>query len=115
MIPARSVRAPRCVVLDLTPRLLADALGRLLAERGLAVTQATTDGAELAPSRVAVAVIGGRDPEVAHAEIVVRLPEEGLSEALTAVTVVRPAGSVQVTVGGVEGLLDLVVALVAGQ
>lgn len=112
-------RRPPVVGLEAAPELLADALSRIIAQRGLEVVRLSS--AEDAPyegqrsNDVDVAVVCGGVPGCAPADVVVCLPEGDLdaSEATTDVLVVGPHGHVTVEVTDLERLVELVVELLA--
>lgn len=115
MASARVSGSTRTVGLGVQPRLLADLLGRIFADHGLAVTLIGPCGhvrEELDQSHIDVAVICGPPPDDVDADTLVQLPEHGLSpDALTEVAVVRPDGRLSVEVADLHALVDLVVDL----
>lgn len=106
----------------LSPELLADVLGRVIAGRGVEVIrlpvgeETAEEGPDEPPSGVDVAVVSEEPPpEGVPAEIVVWLPEGGLHTwgAGTEVLVTAPHGEANVEVADLDGLVELIVKLTA--
>lgn len=106
------------MTVNIGPELLADALLRVLAERGLGdVPVSDVEGVALSLVQVEVALVSkeqlrGRAPKELPAPVVVCLPEHAFSEAATKVAVFGRSGRHVVEMGSLEDLVDLVAELV---
>lgn len=105
------------MAVSIGPELLADALLRVLAERGLGdVPVSDVERVALSLVRVEVALVSkeqlrGRAPQQLPAPVVVCLPEHAFSEAATKVVVFGRSGRHVVEVGSLEDLVDLIAEL----
>lgn len=111
---------PPVVRLEVTPELFADALGRIIADRGLAVIPSGLDFSSRADDQqqpamdVDVVVVSGQAPvDRAAARVVLWVPEGQLDvwDTATEVVVGGPRGHESVLVAGLDDLVDLIVEL----
>lgn len=97
--------APERIVVDVTPRLLADALVRLLSDAGLDVLRLGPGG--VPPGNVAVAIVTSTSAATARlADVVVELGSDPDGHAAARVTGV--VGTPVVTLDGVSTIIDFV-------